>query len=60
MIWIAIATLAAVSIAITLHAWRHRAGPSLSVLDEEEVAEHGRPLATHVEVSRKVRRDGEP
>lgn len=54
ILWIGIATLAAVSVAIALHAWRHRAGPSLPALDEKEVAEHGRPLATHVEVSRRV------
>lgn len=50
MIWIAIATLLAVSITIAVHAWRHRAGPPMHTLNEDEVAEHGRPLATHVEI----------
>ena len=53
MIWI-IAGVSIPVLVVVLVGLMHRArsAPTLPALDEREIAEHGRPLATHVEVMR--------
>jgi hypothetical protein len=58
LIVIAVALTATVVGLVARHRWT-RDERRLFALNEEEVAEHGRPLVTHVEVLRDRGRNGE-